>query len=595
MDVLGGAATLVTLTGVVLASVKAAHHVLSAAKDGPRVVQSLCDELEHIRLLLEYLSKLSLEDESEMRELANQISRLSDDIAKFESELGRPTRSSTSSRRSRLWRRIKMSLKEKDLRQMQDVINQHLLILDVRLNALQLAKLTGNTTQPSGIITPLQQVEDDDTASDPSRTSRLHQTSTDTIVVDGDTLQPASSDTPELAGVLGELIQLVAHRERTIDSEHAIQMIRSLEVLIKCAQRSENRPSSRGATTDVISEPESVTAELRLAFSVLSSAPSVYVNLHGFIDTTPQAPIAKQYRKRKTIDLGDVTLTVFGAKRQMRHSQQLLQHNKTPNDMTNGAIKSDKQIMASERFVMLIFKLESSRRMIEVSVYQGTSLSDSFISMPPRISIINIRSRDSLVFRLASRGNVVELEALISQGGASLRDHDTRGWSLLHMLIYLINHGADLHAEDHRGWSVSSMAYGEAFDRQCANDLGSFFGDLWDAALDFCDHDILQFRKHHPRQANYCGGYNRADFEELWEGRAQRCPYWNDLPWPQADSEGRPQDNGRQKRCRCPWVEKHGMSQIYGLGGSESDSDSDEDEDNGHDNHDHEQSVDPGP
>lgn len=71
--------------------------------------------------------------------------------------------------------------------------------------------------------------------------------------------------------------------------------------------------------------------------------------------------------------------------------------------------------------------------MIAVSVNQGQVLFDSFISMAPRVSAINILPKDSLVFQLAAGGKVQDLMALVAEGKASLRDHDTEGWSLLHV------------------------------------------------------------------------------------------------------------------------------------------------------------------
>jgi hypothetical protein len=98
-------------------------------------------------------------------------------------------------------------------------------------------------------------------------------------------------------------------------------------------------------------------------------------------------------------------------------------------------------------------------------------------------------------------------------------------------LTFLIEKGADVYASDYDGITVSEVAYSKE-----ASNMGSFSGDLWDAALQSCGYDIAEFRslgnRKWQRKAEYTGFYSRADFETLWEGREKLCPYWDDLPWP---------------------------------------------------------------
>ncbi|CZR37767.1 uncharacterized protein FPRO_07042 [Fusarium proliferatum ET1] len=62
-------------------------------------------------------------------------------------------------------------------------------------------------------------------------------------------------------------------------------------------------------------------------------------------------------------------------------------------------------------------------------------------------------------------------------------------------------------------------------------------GDLWDSVLDICGYDVSKFRRNYPRKASYKNGYSREIFEELWRGSEDRCPYWNDDPWPEFSHE----------------------------------------------------------
>lgn len=85
--------------------------------------------------------------------------------------------------------------------------------------------------------------------------------------------------------------------------------------------------------------------------------------------------------------------------------------------------------------------------------------------------------------------------------------------------------------------------------------LGSYGGDLWDFMLDTCGYEIMEFRKSHPRKAQYVGIYTRQDFELLWEGREHRCPYWDDKIWPEIEHEVERgnRNNPKVKRQCAEW------------------------------------------
>lgn len=129
-------------------------------------------------------------------------------------------------------------------------------------------------------------------------------------------------------------------------------------------------------------------------------------------------------------------------------------------------------------------------------------------------------------------------------------------------LKFLIAKGADVFAEDDEGRSVSHAAYSP----NCRDPDSSYRGDLWDAVLDACDFDIQHFRKGYPRTARYTWPYTRSDFEALWKGREERCPYWNDTYWHSRLDDANSDDNS-ELTCYCG-DECHFQS--------ESDSDSDD-------------------
>ncbi|KAF5963604.1 hypothetical protein FBULB1_13275 [Fusarium bulbicola] len=104
------------------------------------------------------------------------------------------------------------------------------------------------------------------------------------------------------------------------------------------------------------------------------------------------------------------------------------------------------------------------------------------------------------------------------------------------LLSYLIEHGADLHAEDHSGYQPWCYAYG-AICEACHLFGHSARGDVWDAVLTYLGYDIWGKRKHCPRKARYITGYTRGDFEKLWNKQRDKCPYWDDRPWPPASEQ----------------------------------------------------------
>ncbi|KAI0552308.1 ankyrin repeat-containing domain protein [Xylaria curta] len=134
--------------------------------------------------------------------------------------------------------------------------------------------------------------------------------------------------------------------------------------------------------------------------------------------------------------------------------------------------------------------------------------------------------------------------------GADINIRDDQGQSCLHRCLrhfwaplqskwigkhfdvmqLLVTRGADVYALDNRGQSVCEVAYSQkdlSYGRR-----GSYVGDLWDAVLCSCGYDVAEFRRDNQRRANYTDSYTRQDFETIWKGRENQCPYWNDGPWP---------------------------------------------------------------
>lgn len=99
------------------------------------------------------------------------------------------------------------------------------------------------------------------------------------------------------------------------------------------------------------------------------------------------------------------------------------------------------------------------------------------------------------------------------------------------LLIYLISTGDDHCDSDFPGSRLSYQAYG-GMCKPCSLSQSSLVGDLWDSLLDIYGYNVSEFRQDYQRIPTYKNGYTREIFEQLWSGREERCPYWDDEPWP---------------------------------------------------------------
>ena len=142
--------------------------------------------------------------------------------------------------------------------------------------------------------------------------------------------------------------------------------------------------------------------------------------MFGKIANVPTGTVIDQQRKRKEIDMGSGVLTVTTNKRQRRQ----IQHRRTD---INHDESRERDFVAK-----IIFKPKTSEVMLTVSVDQSQFLRGSFLSIP-RLSINTIIPTDSEIFELATSGRVEDLMAFVAEGKGSLRDHDPRGRSLLHV------------------------------------------------------------------------------------------------------------------------------------------------------------------
>ncbi|KAI6748263.1 hypothetical protein HG531_008805 [Fusarium graminearum] len=175
--------------------------------------------------------------------------------------------------------------------------------------------------------------------------------------------------------------------------------------------------------------------------------------------------------------------------------------------------------------------------------------------------------------------------------GANVYDRSSKGETCLHLLVnhtppeteiiarleclaYLLQQGADPYARDNEGNTPSSIAYSMMGHRDT---IDGTLGDVWDAALHTSGFDLSHFRKTFRRRPRYdYSFYTRQMFEELWRGREDQCPYWDDEPWP-------PLGPGERNSDHDSDINSYGCVSDFDVSddGDQSEEDDEEDEDGG--------------
>ncbi|KAB5582935.1 hypothetical protein GE09DRAFT_948401 [Coniochaeta sp. 2T2.1] len=450
-DPLSAGASVVAFLGVAWSSAKAIHEILSAVKDGPRNVQRLADDVKQLQDILGRISALLVGSahNTDLDELATLSGRCQSDLADFASKLQSLHLTPNDRRMGNLWKRLRAAMGEKDLDRMRDVIGNYISVLNIRLTLLTTAQVSMSATQSTQILDILRQMQAELHISASAKSLVVSALQPTTQAAQSFSAQACTALDPELEGSVDRLIKLVKDKECTLDSgdADAEQLISDLQMLLDSAQQQE---LSVAGTPDMIevtrawpSEPApNILKELRLASSLLLSAPMIAVNRNGpwtLSGPVPEGFVLQQDRKRKVVDVANGTLTVTTNSRRRTRRQQ----NETPASGNNGG----KDFVAQ-----ISFRPKGSNSLLSISVSRG-QLHHGSVSGVPRVLLSNILPEDSHVFKIARDGTVEDLMSLLAQGQASLHDHDPWGWSLLHCAVqsgnspmtrFLVENGLDV-------------------------------------------------------------------------------------------------------------------------------------------------------
>lgn len=430
-------ASVLAFVGLALSSAKAIYEVLSAVKDGPQNVKSVADAAKQLGDILDRIAQLQVEtiDDADMAKLAALSSHYEADLAEFTSRLKRLHLSQDERRVGRLWKRLKAAITEKELAYMRERIRDHIGVVNTWLTVLTTARISQislSVTQSSQILDLLLKLQAEFHGSLPSKDSKQPPSDASPQPARSSIAQASDGVDAKLEEVIDRLVLAVKDKKCTVDSDDAEELMADLQTLLDSAREKELQPIPSGTAADMeritsSGTPTDVLKELKLASSLIFSAPSISLNLTG--RASPAHPPAEDFtlqqdRKSKVIDIGRGTLTVTTNNRRRVYNRV--------NDSSHPASRGGKDFTAQ-----ILFRSSKSNTLLFISVTQRQLLQGSFSGIP-RALHGNIIPEDSYVFEMARNGCVADLMSLLAQRKASLRDRGPGGWSLLHVSLLLL-------------------------------------------------------------------------------------------------------------------------------------------------------------
>ncbi|KAI1148321.1 ankyrin repeat-containing domain protein [Nemania diffusa] len=237
---------------------------------------------------------------------------------------------------------------------------------------------------------------------------------------------------------LYQVIGLISGKIGHINHSSAFQLKKSLDTLLVLSQTIVEELESDVSGFQF--HHDSLEEGLNMTKSLIASSTSVTLNTHTSVGVPHHIlPSWVVWRRRwKTVRLGTTTLTVT------EKTSRIFDYKF---DRDTQAQTTDWHFGAK-----LVFKPQKLNNILQIQVQQYQAPFGS-ISLPPKIMANNIVSSDSILFQVAERGSVEELQRLFATGEASLRDCNENGASLLYyassgwnapVCEYLIQNGFDV-------------------------------------------------------------------------------------------------------------------------------------------------------
>lgn len=131
MDGVSGAASVITVVGVALNSTQAIYSFVSGIKNGPKTIQQIMSSIQDLSKLLNQLQGRT--DQFDLAaQLDDTVKRCAQDLKAFEQGLAKLS-PLVGNRGVRLWKKLKTSLREKELERTSRVIQSHTAALSLQL------------------------------------------------------------------------------------------------------------------------------------------------------------------------------------------------------------------------------------------------------------------------------------------------------------------------------------------------------------------------------------------------------------------------------------------------------------------------------
>ncbi|KAG4256174.1 hypothetical protein FPRO03_05122 [Fusarium proliferatum] len=446
MEAVGAGASILTFITVAFSVTQSIQTALSAIKDGPGVIRSLTDDIAQLQSVLQRLEKLSFVsvDDTDKSQLELLAEKCHDDLAKLDSRLKSLDVSTSEGQGGRFLRKLKLCFSEKDLDQIRNIIQGHVLHLGLRLDlilAQQVSFTASQSTRGVDLLQQLLQVNQDmiarQTTIMATFTAAGGSPPTSARVTEVDDEEMDCSPDTSLDESINRLMRILEKKPCVVESDDSEELLKDIEHLLECIRKDAEPVESEGACQNC---QQDVSKELKLMSHIILSSTSMMINQTAtkFWRPTDEQLLISQEPKRKAFGTEDGVVTVTTTKRRRKSSRE--------GDNENAKNQARRDFLAK-----LTYTSKSTKKMLSLTVNQGQLLFNSFSSMLPCITVCNILPPNSVVFDAVRNGTVQDLVGLLEGGKAGIHDHDTNGWSLLHhsvenlpVLKYLIEQGLDI-------------------------------------------------------------------------------------------------------------------------------------------------------
>ena len=135
MDGLSGAASVITVFGLALSSTREIYNVVSSIRSGPKIIQQIVSAVKDLSDLLQQLAGYT--DRFYLAaDLGETVSKCARDLEAFKGDLAKLS-TTDANRAVRLWKNVKVILKERDLGMMLAGIQQHIIALSLRMQVIE--------------------------------------------------------------------------------------------------------------------------------------------------------------------------------------------------------------------------------------------------------------------------------------------------------------------------------------------------------------------------------------------------------------------------------------------------------------------------